>query len=190
MFELRYTTPREWTDAVLEDFDRFLQDHAAAEKKASGMAISMLSHYPDRTRLVEAMMDLSIEEMSHFRSVVKIMIERGVQLSADEKDPYINQFRKSIRKGSEAYFLDRLITAGIIEARGCERFGLVGEALEPGKLKRFYQAIAESEGRHNTLFYDLALEYFPKADVEERMDQLLDIEAGIVRELPIRAALH
>ncbi|GAA5316297.1 MAG: hypothetical protein AseanaTS_15010 [Candidatus Pelagadaptatus aseana] len=190
MFELRYSTPSQWVDAVLADFDTFLQDHAAAEKKASGMAISMLSHYPDRFKLVDAMMDLSIEEMTHFRSVVKIMMERGVQLSADEKDPYINQFRRAIRKGSDAYFLDRLITAGIIEARGCERFGLVGEALPEGKLKRFYVAIAESEGRHNTLFYDLALEYFPKEVVEQRMDELLDIEAEIVRELPIRSALH
>ena len=43
MFELKYETPFEWTEAVLADFDGFLIDHAAAEKKASGMAMSMLS---------------------------------------------------------------------------------------------------------------------------------------------------
>ena len=47
----------------MDDFDRFLLDHAAAEKKASGMALSMVSHYPDRTRLVAAMTDLAVEEM-------------------------------------------------------------------------------------------------------------------------------
>ncbi|MDP5054736.1 MAG: tRNA-(ms[2]io[6]A)-hydroxylase, partial [Congregibacter sp.] len=52
---LLITTPSAWTDVVLADFDGFLQDHAAAEKKASGMAVSMLSHYPDRPQLVEAM---------------------------------------------------------------------------------------------------------------------------------------
>jgi len=36
MFELRFTTPKSWTEPVLADFDRFLQDHAAAEKKAPG----------------------------------------------------------------------------------------------------------------------------------------------------------
>jgi len=41
---LLYTTPDAWTQQVLADFDSFLLDHAAAEKKASGMAISMLSH--------------------------------------------------------------------------------------------------------------------------------------------------
>ena len=52
---LRYQTPRAWTETVLADFDSFLLDHAMAEKKASGMAISMLSHYPDKVDLVAAM---------------------------------------------------------------------------------------------------------------------------------------
>ncbi|GAB3093196.1 tRNA-(ms[2]io[6]A)-hydroxylase [Aestuariicella hydrocarbonica] len=190
MFKLRYNTPPEWAQIVIEQMDAFLVDHAAAEKKASGMAISMLSHYPDRTKLVKAMIDLSIEEMTHFREVVKIMTERGLQLGADEKDPYINAFRKVMRKGSEVYFLDRLLTAGIIEARGCERFGLVGEALPAGKLQEFYQAIAKSEAKHNRLFIDLAAEYFPQAEIDQRMDELLDIEAGIVKSLPLRPALH
>jgi len=190
MFKLRFTTSEDWTQTVVENMDDFLIDHAAAEKKASGMAISMLSHYPDRTKLVKAMIDLSIEEMTHFREVVKIMTERGLQLGSDEKDPYINQFRKVMRKGSDVYFLDRLLTAGIIEARGCERFGLVGEALPSGKLQDFYRAIAKSEAKHNTLFMDLAGEYFAQNDIHERMDELLNIEAEIVCGLPIRAALH
>ena len=190
MVTLRYHTTPQWTDAVLNNFDAFLIDHAAAEKKASGMAISMLSHYPDRALLVKAMIDLSIEEMTHFREVVKIMTERGLQLAADEKDPYVNDFRKAMRKGSDAYFLDRLLIGSIIEARGCERFGLVGEALPAGKLQEFYRLIARSEAKHDTLFTDLAKEYFPEQMVIDRLDQLLDIEADIVASLPIRAALH
>ena len=70
MFELKYHTPFSWTEAVLADFDAFLQDHAAAEKKASGMAVSMLSHYPDREKLVRAMTDLALEELIHFKQVI------------------------------------------------------------------------------------------------------------------------
>ena len=44
---------------MVERFDQFLLDHAAAEKKAAGMALSMLSHYPDRARLVTAMSELA-----------------------------------------------------------------------------------------------------------------------------------
>lgn len=36
MFELKYHTPFEWTEVVLADFETFLQDHAAAEKKSIG----------------------------------------------------------------------------------------------------------------------------------------------------------
>ncbi|GLS26355.1 tRNA-(ms[2]io[6]A)-hydroxylase [Marinibactrum halimedae] len=187
---LRFNTPKEWTETVLENFDDFLLDHAAAEKKASGMAVSMLSHYPDRKELVEAMIALSIEEMTHFREVVKLMHGRGLQLGNDSKDPYINELRKAYRKGSDVYMLDRLLIAGIIEARGCERFGLIGEALPEGTLKNFYVAIAESESRHHELFIDLARQYFFDQDVDQRLDELLDIEADIVRELPLRAALH
>ena len=174
----------------MDDFDHFLLDHAAAEKKASGMALSMVSHYPDRTRLVAAMTDLAVEEMVHFREVVKLVQNRGLVLGADEKDPYVNAIRALIRQGSDVYLLDRLLTAGVIEARGAERFGLVAEALPEGDLKNFYRSITRSECRHFELFLDLAREYFPADIIESRWQALLETEGQIIRDLPLRAALH
>ena len=139
-----HPTPPAPIDAVMADFDSFLLDHAAAEKKASGMAISMLSHYPGRVELVAAMADLAVEELSHYREVVKWIHRRGLLTAADEKDPYVLAFREAIRRGKEAYLLDRLLTASIIEARGAERFALVAQALEPGPLKNFSRSIAHS----------------------------------------------
>lgn len=187
---LAYNTPNSWTETVLADFDAFLLDHAAAEKKAAGMAVSMLSHYPDRVELVAAMADLAVEEMTHYREVVKIIHQRGNITSKDEKDPYVNQFRASMRNGSDEYFLDRLLVGGIIEARGAERFGLIAEALEPGQLKQFYTAITRSENRHLGLMIDLAYSYFDAALVEPRLEELITLEADIVAGLPLRAALH
>ena len=187
---LLYDTPAEWTETVLADFDSFLQDHAAAEKKASGMAISMLSHYPDRVELVAAMADLAIEELSHYRDVVKWLHRRGLLTTADQKDPYVIEFRKAIRGGTEAYLLDRLLIASIIEARGAERFGLVAEALEPGELKKFYESISRSEERHYELFLELAALYIEPEIIQQRWQQLLEVEAGIVAGLPLRPALH
>lgn len=187
---LRYTTAPAWTEAVLSDFDNFLLDHATAEKKASGMAISMLSHYPDRTELVTAMADLAIEELTHYREVVKWIHQRGLTIAPDQKDPYVVAFRQSIRQGREVYLLDRLLTASIIEARGAERFALVADALEDGPLKKFYQSIARSEERHYELFLDLAKLYLEPEMIEQRWDELLDIEAVLVASLPIRSALH
>lgn len=189
-FELQIQTPTEWVDAVMADFDRFLLDHAAAEKKAASMALTMVSHYPDRTVLVSKMTDLAVEELTHFRAVTKLVIERGLTLAADEKDPYVNQIRAAMRRGRDPFLIDRLLVGGIIEARGAERFGLVADALPAGPLKRFYRSITRSEKNHKTLFVDLAFLYAEHAVVRQRLDELLTIEAAIVAELPIRSALH
>jgi tRNA-(ms[2]io[6]A)-hydroxylase len=190
MYSLRFNTSPAWTEAVLADFDAFLIDHAAAEKKASGMAIAMLSHYPDKPEIVTAMIDLSLEEMTHFREVVKILHQRGLRLAPDSRDPYVNALRQHMRTGKEVYLLDRLLIGSIVEARGCERFGLVAEALPPGDLKKFYRAITESEARHEDLFVRLASLYFSSEEIKKRLDELLDVEADIVTRLPIVAALH
>jgi len=187
---LRSSSSPDWLACVLAHFDQFLLDHAAAEKKAAGMALSMLSHYPDRPRLVTAMSELAVEEMVHFREVVKLIQERSLQLGADEKDPYVNEIRSWIRQGSEVYLLDRLLTGAVIEARGAERFGLIGAALPAGALKNFYRSLAKSESRHFELFLDLAREYFPEQAIAQRWEELLVAEADCIGRLPVRAALH
>jgi len=187
---LRYQTPSTWSEIVLQDFDNFLIDHAAAEKKASGMAMSMALHYRDKTRLVKEMIDLSIEELQHFRECVSLIHERGLKLLPDEKDPYVNAMRDFQRQGKVEGLLDRLIVAGIVEARGCERFGLVATALPQGSLKDFYGAITRSEDKHQGLFLELAGEYFSTDVIDQRLSELLDLEAELVARLPHRAALH
>lgn len=190
LLSLRYSTPDIWTDTVLSKFEHFLIDHAQAEKKASGMAMSMLSHYPDKPELVKAMADLAIEELAHFREVIKLLQARQLQLTADEKDPYVNGIRQHIRKGKAQYMLDRLLTAAIIESRGCERFALIGAAHPEPAIQQFYRQIAQSEAHHHLLFIDLAARYFKRPEIETRLDELLDIEAALCAALPLRAALH
>jgi len=190
VIELKYSTSQAWAEIVVASMHQFLPDHAAAEKKASSMAMGMLAHYPDKRELVNAMMDLALEELSHFRAVVKIMNERDLVLQPDEKDAYVNALRKHIRNGKDNYFLDRLLVAGIVEARGAERFGMIADALPAGPLKRFYRSITRSEQEHQGLFIELAELYFEPAEVHLRLDELLTVEAEIVKELPIRVALH
>jgi len=187
-------TPDEWIRCVLKDFDSFLLDHASAEKKASGMAMNMISHYPDRIQLVQKMTDLAIEELTHFKEVLKIIHARNLKTKNDQKDPYINRFLACMSKGkgAEHFLIDRLLVAGIIEARGYQRFTLVAENLpdsEPS-LKKFYQAISRSEERHAEQFLQLAYDYSETIDIGARCEQLLYEEAQIVSTLPIRAALH
>ena len=190
MLALRAASPPAWLRIVLDDFDAFLLDHAAAERKASAVALSLIAHYPDRSELVAAMMDLAREELEHFYQVYLRIDARGLVLGPDAKDAYVVAMRGEIRQGRDAYFLDRLLVSGIVEARGCERFALIAEALNDAPLGSFYREIAASEARHQSLFVDLANVYFQRATVDARLDALLDAEAKILGGLRLRPALH
>ena len=133
---------------------------------------------------------LAREELSHFEAVWRLLDARGLTLRPDTRSVYMERFSGEFRKGSDAYFLDRLLVAAIAEARGCERFGLVGAALPPGSERDFYRDLARAEVRHQELYVRLAHEYFPAAEVGARLDALLSAEARIVAELPVRPALY
>lgn len=187
---LRINTKPEWLQVVLSNFDTFLLDHALCERKASALAMSLVAHYPDKTHLVSAMVDLAIEELDHFRQVYALIIERGLLLGADQKDDYVNKLRALMRKSSNEYFLDRLLIASIIEGRGTERFALVAKGLKDLRLKNFYMEFYKAEARHHGLFLRLAKNYFSLSEIESRYDYLLDQEALIIDNLPLRPAVH
>jgi len=191
-FAVRLATasPDAWLDAVLNDFDAFLLDHASNERKASAQALSLVAHYADRPRLVETLIELAREELAHFQQVVRIAARRGLALAPDRPDAYVHALRASIRRGPEAYFLDRLLVSAVVEARGCERFGRIASAISDALLARFYREIADSEARHAALFVELAALYFERPIVRSRLAELSAEEAAIVYELAIRPALH
>lgn len=188
--KLRASTPAAWAAAVLQDFDAFLLDHAACERKASASAMAFVAHYPDRRALVEACLELAQEELSHFRQVWERLDARGLTLSADAKSAYMDRLSREFRQGRSEYFLDRLLCAAIAEARGCERFGLVAAALPEGDLRDFYREIARAEVRHQGLYLRLARIYFAEEEVEKRLGALLEAEARVLADLPVRAALY
>ena len=183
-------TPAAWVTAVFEDFDEFLRDHASCEKKASGMALNMASHYPDQPLLLNAMVELAVEELSHYREVIRILLQRNIAPGPDLKDPYINQLNKQVRKGPANFLLDRLLVAAVVERRGAERFGLMAVHIEDAELAKFYAAFTASEARHWMLFLDLASQHCEASEVAPRFAELAAIEGEIMLNLPLRAALH
>jgi tRNA 2-(methylsulfanyl)-N6-isopentenyladenosine37 hydroxylase len=168
--QLHCESSAEWLGAVMNQFDHFLMDHAANEKKASSSALTLAAHYPDKPDFVAAMIDLAIEELNHYREVFRILCDRDLMIGPDEKDAYVKQFRTVLRPDSVNYFLDRLLTAG--------------------SLKSFYQSIAHSESRHADLFLDFAVQYSSSQTVNDRLTELLPFEAKILESLPIRPVLH
>ena len=129
MLDLRFKTPPEWLTVVFADFDAFLLDHAACERKAAATGMSFVVRYPDRSALIEPLIEFSREELEHFQIMYRIIHARGLRLADDYKDPYVNALRSQVRNGGEGMLLDKLLVAGIVEARGCERLFMVAEAL-------------------------------------------------------------
>jgi tRNA-(ms[2]io[6]A)-hydroxylase len=191
--DLSQSSSQAWIDTVMADFDSFLQDHANCERKASSMAMSFVAKYPDRLEIIPELIETAVEELEHFRDVYQVMEARGVALSKDmERDPYIHGILQHARHGRDQRFMDRLLIASIVECRGAERFRMVEENLpesEP-ELKRFYKRLWTSEAKHGHIFVKMALNYFEESDVYARLDELNQLEGEVVKNLPLRAALH
>jgi tRNA-(ms[2]io[6]A)-hydroxylase len=94
MLRLRTPTDPTWIDVVLSDFDAFLIDHAACERKASATALKLVAHYSDRTVLVRELIPFAQEELEHYAQVMEIILDRGLSTQADEKDPYVGALMK------------------------------------------------------------------------------------------------
>ena len=189
--ELTIPSSEEWVAAVMSDFDSFLQDHANCERKASAMAMSFVAKYPDRIEIIPELIETAIEELDHFRSVYKIMEKRGIKLPHEiGQDNYAKQLLDSCRSGRLERFLDRLLLGSIIEGRGAERFKLVCNNLEDNELRKFYRDLWTSEAKHGNIFVKMALNYFDKNDVYDRLEELNRIEGNVLKTLPIKPALH
>ncbi len=182
---------QEWLDAVMEDFDSFLQDHLDCERKASAMAMSFVAKYPDRTEIIPELIETAIEELEHFQQVYDLMQSKGIQLTHSiGEDLYVKALIKLCHSGRQERFLDRLLVASVVETRGAERFRLVSEAQKEPELHRFYKILWASEAKHGHLFVKLALNYFTEEEVYPRLEWWIERESEVIDQLEIRAALH
>lgn len=189
--ELASESSQDWINAVMNDFDSFLQDHADCERKASAMAMSFVAKFPNRVEIIPELIETAVEELEHFQQVYQIMESRGVQLPAKMgQDMYVKELVDNCRSDVEGRFLDRLLLASIVECRGAERFRLVYENLEEGDLKKFYHNLWASEAKHGNIFVKMALNYFDENLVYDRLNELNEIESQILAKQPIKAALH
>jgi len=189
--DLASESKQEWIDAVMADFDSFLQDHADCERKASAMAMSFVAKYPDRKEIIPELIETGIEELEHFQMVYKIMEERGINLSHSiGEDPYIKALLKLCHSGMNERFMDRLLIASLVETRGAERFKMVANAQTDPEMAKFYKMLWTSEAKHGHIYVKMALNYFDNDTVYERLAWWVEKEAEILDQLKIRSALH
>ena len=152
--------------------------------------MSFVVKYPDRPALLEPMICLAKEELAHFHEVYREIHKLGLQLTPDEKDPYVKGLLGQVRHGREEHFLDRLLVSAVIEARGGERFKLVGEHLADQRLADWYRRLGREEAGHYKIFLNIARHYFDRDYVDRRLNELLDFEGEFMLTIPHRARVH
>ncbi len=186
---LRSATDRRWAAVALADLDRTLADHAHCEKKAAATAMKLVSDYPDDAAQVRALARLAQEEQRHFFAVLAELARRGATLPPDAGDLYAQQLLRLVRSGPDR-LLDRLAVSALIEARSCERLGLLGAAMPPGRLRSLYLRLAQAEAGHEQLFVDLAIRRAGATRARTRVEALAEEEARIAAALPLLPRIH
>jgi tRNA-(ms[2]io[6]A)-hydroxylase len=192
MLSLHAPTPERWLAQVRPHLDVLLIDHAHCEKKAAGAAMNLLFAYVDRVPLVRELSDIVREELDHFQQVLDLLERRGIAFRKLPPSSYGGQLAALIRKDEPARAVDRLLVAGLIEARSCERFALLRDALrdEDPDLAAFYGSLFESEARHHGMYVKLAREFADDEAVKQRLRDLAIAEAAAVAAGDSRPRMH
>lgn len=194
MLGLKLATDPRWVNIVEKNIEEILTDHAYCEQKAATNAISIMISYPYYADLVDEMLTLAKEELTHFEMVHQKIKDRGLTLGFERKDNYVGELYQFMRKGDhrkEIVLIDRLLFAAMIEARSCERFKLLSEQINDEDLKGFYRELMISEASHYTLFIGFARKYGAQAeDIDRRWQQWLDYEAGILKNYGKKETIH
>ncbi|GAA4899638.1 tRNA-(ms[2]io[6]A)-hydroxylase [Flaviramulus aquimarinus] len=192
MLGLKLPTDPRWVNIVEKNIEEILTDHAFCEQKATSTAISLIVSFPEYTELVQEMVALVKEEISHFKMVHDKIIARGWTLGRDRRDDYVIELLQFFPKGGSrtTQLIHRLLYAALIEARSCERFRLLSEELEDKELAEFYRNLMISEANHYTMFLGFARQYGEKKEVDTKWQQLLDYESKIISNLGTTETIH
>lgn len=192
MLGLKLPTDPRWVNIVEKNVEDILTDHAWCEQKAASTAVSLIVGFPEYTDLVQEMIALVKEEISHFKMVHDKILENGWVLGRDRKDEYVLQIVQFFPKGGSrtTQLIHRLLYAALIEARSCERFRLLSEELEDKELAEFYRKLMVSEANHYTMFLGFARQYGDRKEVDQKWNDLLSFEAEVMKDLGKHQSIH
>jgi tRNA-(ms[2]io[6]A)-hydroxylase len=193
MFRLKLVTDPSWVKNVVErNISEILTDHAWCEQKAATNAISIVVRNPELPEIVEEMIKLAKEELSHFEMVHARIKERGFKLGRERKDDYVGRLYEFMKKSGsrQETLMDRLLFAAMIEARSCERFKVLAENIDDADLAAFYKELMISEANHYTLFIRLAKKYTDPDAVEKRWEEWLEHEAKVITAFGVKETIH
>ena len=189
---LRAETPAAWARAALADPEALLSDHAHCEKKAALVALNLAQHLGDMPQASALLARLAEEELDHYRRVLEGLQLFGWTLLPDRGNAYARELHRSASKG----LLDQLLIAALIEARSCERLGMLEQASASHRTLGyqpwvdFLLELERCEAGHALVYRHLAEARFGAEATERRLDWWLDREAEIILAVPWRSAVH
>jgi tRNA-(ms[2]io[6]A)-hydroxylase len=182
-------TPQGWITAALANLDILLLDHKNCEYKAASNAINLMAKYQEKDALVMAMARLAREELAHHEQVMKIMKRRGVAVRPLTASRYAMGLRKLVRRSEPGMMTDILLISAFIEARSCERFGVIAPHLDE-ELGKFYNGLLKSEARHFTGYLKLAHLYGNADDIAGRIPVIRAAEQALIADADTELRFH
>ena len=180
---LRVPTPVGWVAAACASPDVLLIDHANCEKKAASTALSLMFAYAEDLELTDKMSRLAREELRHYEQVAKLI--RGLGLIPQRLAPgrYAERLRRLAAKSEPQREIDLMICGAFIEARSCERFARLADAIG-APLSDLFRGLHNAEARHYRVYLDLARRAAKRAGValETRIAEFAALEAELVTQ--------
>jgi tRNA-(ms[2]io[6]A)-hydroxylase len=190
VLSLRHPTAADWAERVLPELDELLVDHAHCEKKAAGTALNLIFRYPQHDFLMEPLSRLAREELIHFEQVLALLRARGERFRALRPSPYAGRLRRATRSHEPARLLDTLLCCALIEARSCERFGILAERAPDAGLRDFYRGLLACEARHHGVYLRLAERLSGDDESARRLGELAERESQVLSATPPLPRMH
>lgn len=190
MLHLKSQTSQRWFDQVDAHLDQVLIDHAHCEKKAAGTALNLIFAYVEDAELCREMTEIVNEELEHFHMVLDLLTRRGIPFRRLKPSTYGRKLNDLVSNQEPQRAVDRLLVAGLIEARSCERFQALANHVDDPELADFYHSLFESEARHHSTYTRLAKHFADEAQVVARLDELAVCEAAILAEGDPNPRMH
>ena len=182
MLHLRSASSERWLSMVDSHLDEILIDHAHCEKKAAGCAMNLMFQYVEFQPLCRELTEIVEEELEHFGMVLDLLQRRGIPFRRLKPSRYGRALNDLVSKFEPHKAVDRLLVAGIIEARSCERFDLLRRHVQDPELVDFYAGLFESEARHHATYVQFARQFGSDEAVADRLIELAREESRIIAE--------
>jgi tRNA 2-(methylsulfanyl)-N6-isopentenyladenosine37 hydroxylase len=178
---LRVSTPAAWVHQACVQPELLLIDHANCEKKAASTALALMFAYAEDLELTDKMSRLAREELRHYEQVAKLM--GSLQITPQRLSPgrYATSLRRLVATAEPRRQVDLMICGAFIEARSCERFAALGQAIE-APLRGLFQGLHEAEARHYRIYLKLAERAAASAKLEllPRISEFAALEADLI----------